>query len=211
MNIRGVELALHPDEDLSNHIRREHDFFEAEILDYIRDNHPNHEVIIDIGANIGNHTMYFANFLTYKLIWAFEPIRENFLLLDQNIKNTKPHLGASVCATDHAISNVNGMVRITPNFGNMGASQISSDGLREVESITIDTLFAKANVTLLKIDVEGYEPEVIKGAQETINNSHPLILIEDWYRVYSTLLPEYEIEQAWPEHQTFLYRWKNET
>lgn len=208
MNIRGVELELHPDEDLSNHIRRENDFFEAEILDYILEKHPHHEVIIDVGANIGNHTMFFANFLTYKVVWAFEPIRENFVILDRNIKRTKPYLGGTVIATDHAVSSSNGSVKITPNFGNMGASIISPDGERWVDSITIDTIFAPAPVTLMKIDVEGHEPEVIAGAQKTIQNSHPLILIEDWGRVYGALLPDYEIEQAWPDHQTFLYRWK---
>ena len=213
MRIRGVELELHPEgEALSDHIRRENDFFEAEILDYLRDNHKFQRVIIDVGANIGNHTLYFANFLVSSFIWAFEPVLENFLLLENSLKHhiqERPMTHAIVIPLNYALSSKTQKVRITPNFGNMGASQISDDGAREVKATTIDTvLSSESNVTLIKIDVEGYEPEVIKGAQETIQLHRPLILIEDWGREYDSLLPDYEIEKAWPEHQTFLYRWK---
>src|SRR5260221_8795610 len=83
-----VNLLVHDaGEDFSDAIIRDNDFYERDILDYIRDNYPIHECILDVGANIGNHTVYFAKYLDYKAIVAFEPIPDNFVLLKENIKD----------------------------------------------------------------------------------------------------------------------------
>lgn len=202
MQIRGIEIHLHEREDLSDHIRREKDFFEADILDYLKDYHPVHETIIDIGANIGNHSVYFANYMKYSLLAAFEPIPANYNLLIQNLTGSK-----HIQLYNFAVADKRGTLRLSPDTDNMGASKVREDGSIEVRAMTIDSCYFD-NVTLMKIDVEGYEPYVLEGAKDTIFRSHPLILIEDWKGTYGKLLPDYEIEKAWPEHSTYLYRWK---
>jgi FkbM family methyltransferase len=203
MNIRGIEVALHEDEMLSNHIRETRDFFEADILDYIKEHYPQQKTIVDVGANIGNHSIYFANFLKYEAILCFEPVPENFDLL---VKNMTRYSGIGM--TGYALSNKAGTLRMRPNRENMGASQVDENGSLETQCYPLDW-FSLQDVTLLKIDVEWHEPEVLSGAQDTIWRSHPLILIEDIENRYGHLLPDYTLEAGWPQHSTYLYKWRH--
>jgi hypothetical protein len=121
--LRGKTFYTHDDEDLSNHIHREQDFFEAEILDFLRDNYPTHWTIIDAGANIGNHTVYFARFLKYMNIIAFEPIDENWDIL---LENVAPYSG--IYCYKYALSDSAGTIPMTAARRNMGMSGYDVNG-----------------------------------------------------------------------------------
>lgn len=202
MRIRDVEIHLHENEDLSNHIRRESDFFEAPILDYLAINYNEQKIILDIGANIGNHTLYFAKYLKASTIFAFEPLEENFKLLVQNCAPYK-----NVFPIRVALGRNYSVSLMQPDRRNMGASHMAPNGIIEVPVMPLDHFAFGERVTLIKIDVEGFEPSVLDGAYDTINTWHPDILIEDWDQEYAKYLPGYVLEKAWPEHQTYLYRW----
>lgn len=203
VKIRDINLVVHPNEALSNSIVRDGDFFEADILDYLRNTHPIHSYVLDVGANIGNHSTYFANFLICKMIFAFEPVMANYKLL---VKNT--YCYKNVITLPIAITNTETSVKMKLNYGNMGANEVSDDGEEKVEAFSLDWLFIRFNtpVTLIKIDVEWHEPQVLAGARKLIDKWKPLILIEDTLNQYGGLLPGYEVEKAWPEHNTYLYR-----
>ena len=203
MKIRNIEIELHQaGEALSDHIRRENDFYEAEILDYIALNFPVHQVILDIGANIGNHSLYFANFLKYHKIVAYEPIPRNYYLLIQNLARYK-----NVEISTFALSDREEKVPMFEFPPNMGASGYNKDGPLMVSGYPLDAFHHK-DVTFMKIDVENFEEQVLAGAKETINRNKPLILIEDGYNKYAELLPQYECIASWSGYKTFLYRWK---
>jgi FkbM family methyltransferase len=205
VKLRGIDLALHdPFDDLSGAINRNGDFWESNILDYIRDTHPVHKTIVDIGANIGNHSVYFASFLEYESILAIEPIKENFELLRVNMAPFDNIGLAAFAVSDHT-----GYVRMKYHGSNFGAHYITDDGEREIPSFTLDRI-GLHSVTLLKIDAEWHEPQILEGASETLIRCRPLILIEDAQGEYASLLPQYEVERAWEEHSTFLYRWKDD-
>lgn len=203
VDLRGMRLALYPEgEGVSDGIRRSGDFYEAVILDYLRDQHPVQRTIVDAGANVGNHTAYFATFLVHDRIHAFEPVPANYALLRQNVGSMP-----TVRTYQIALSDQSGPLRMEPNPANMGACRVDVVGTIEVGAITLDSLDLR-NVTLLKIDVEDHEAQVIAGAHDTIARDHPLILMEDWsFGGSAKLLPGYELEQAWPERFTYLYRW----
>lgn len=202
--IRGVELSLHPEgEALSDHIRDRNDFFEVEILEYIKGNFPVHGTIVDIGANIGNHSAYFASFLKYRQILAFEPVPANYILLTKNCAHYR-----GFYPFKFGITNQEKMLQIEPNRGNMGASEVREGGSVEVIGIPLDRM-ALYDVSLVKIDVEWHEPEVLQGAYATIQKNKPLILIEDVRDEYGRLLPDYTKIGSWPEHRTYLYKWSS--
>lgn len=190
-------------EALSDHIVREQDYFEREILDYLETNHKKQKTILDVGANIGNHTLFFATHLEYDGIIAFEPIVDNYNLLKENTKNFNVQL------RNEAAGETTTMVKMTINRGNMGACEIDPYGTVSVHQIRLDDLFV-GEVSLIKIDVEWAEIQVLEGARNLILEDKPIILIEDSDYSYTDYLQRlgYEIEASWPHHKTYLYTWR---
>lgn len=190
-------------EALSDHIDLHRDYFEEDILNYLSDKHPVNEVIIDVGANIGNHTVYFAQYLEYSQIIAFEPVPANFKILRENTKRFP-----NIQLRYQAVGAERKMVRMLANAGNMGASEINPEGDINVMQVRIDDLLLRDKVTLMKIDVEWYEPQVLLGAANIIETDKPLILVEDSLNTYADTFAsmKYTPEKAWPEHKTYLYR-----
>jgi hypothetical protein len=100
-----------------------------------------------------------------------------------------------------------GSVRIHVDEANAGHSRIAQDGELEVVQAALDT-FGLQDVTLVKIDVEGAELEVLEGAAVTIARWRPLVVIEDWTGPAraAAVLPGYRLAVDWGEaHQTYLF------
>lgn len=192
IRLRDIPFFLHDDEYLSNAIVSKKDFLESDILDYMRDNHRSHNTILDIGANIGNHSVYFANFLNYGSIMAFEPDGFNYGYLAINMAPYKNIGLAKMAVSDHT-----GIVKFQRDFGEDAVACMSIDktGLTAV--------------TLMKIDAEWHEPEILDGATDTIIRCRPLILIEDVNVEHHRILAPlgYKIERAWVEQSTYLWKW----
>lgn len=196
------ELEIHDTfEGISNHIRTTQDFYENEILDYLADNYYFKNVILDVGANIGNHTVFFTEYMPCSVVVAIEPALRNFEVLQRNTLNR------SVVRYFGAASDKFGIVKILLNESNMGTSRISEEGNCEVPCFPIDSLIFEKPISLMKIDVEYHEPQVLAGAKETINKHHPTILIEDWDAKYKELLPGYREIKFWEKYRTYLYEW----
>lgn len=193
--VRGVELALHPSPDyVSDVIRETGDFYEAAILDELTRRVAG-GVLVDVGAMIGNHTTFFARFLPHTAIHAFEPIAANRRVLRANVAPFP-----TVTVHPVALSSKAGTVLMSAPAGNLGHASIGAG--RPVKAMTLDS-FAFQDVNLLKIDVEGHEPEVLAGARDTIARCRPLILIEDWSG--PPTIPGYRLVAEWETaHQTFL-------
>lgn len=205
-NIRDTSLYVHEHDLFSEHIRRTKDYYEASILDFIYLNLPMQKSIVDVGANIGNHSMYFARYLEFNKLYFFEPFKENWDVLIANIMSLEVEIRDKTRGWQLGLSNINGIKKFVPNLTNMGAGEISPDGSIDIGVTTLDDV-GISDVTLLKIDVEWHEPEVLEGARKTIERDKPFILIEDTLNIYGSLLHEYGYEaiQKWPEHGTYLY------
>lgn len=76
-------------EIVSDNMAQTNNFFEIGFLNFIRENYENQSGIIDIGANIGNHSLFFAKFLNCDVVHSFEPVESNIGLLRTNMKNFK--------------------------------------------------------------------------------------------------------------------------
>ena len=148
-------------------------------------------VICDIGANIGNHTVYFAKHCVPRIIYAFEPVKETFEYLMDNVRLN--HFEDTVNAMNVALGAkaFRGDVKVTDE-SNCGANQIHEDGNGEVTGITLDSL-GIGKVDFFKIDVEGFEYNVIMGGYETLRKSDATIFIEifdDRFERVNSLLEE---------------------
>ena len=61
----NIPIEIYADEHISNIIKNTNSFYEIKFLEYISQNYNKHNTIIDIGANIGNHSLFFSEFLEY--------------------------------------------------------------------------------------------------------------------------------------------------
>ena len=154
-------------------------FFEYGMLEAIEKLPYRPGICLDIGANVGNHTVFFSKFCKFDVIWAFEPSFNSYSLL---CHNTKDFPSQYVICDNFAIGSEYSKVRMSENKENPSWNKIEGDG--EITMIPIQTEY---KVSLMKIDVEGYELEVIKGAYEVIEREKPELFVE-WHDGYEPIL-----------------------
>lgn len=131
--------------------------------------------VLDVGAHVGTHTIWMDRLLDGTgTVYAFEPQKKLFVEL---VVNLYANEAKNVRAMRYALGSREGVIEMNePPPGNEGATRIGSGGDRAALT-TIDSL-ALTNVSLVKIDVEGFEEHVLLGARETIDKSRPVILLE---------------------------------
>ena len=138
------------------------------------------DAMIDAGANIGVFSLQAATVVgeTGK-VYAFEPNRPVFDMLSRSVaanglSDRFALFNAGLGATDST-----GSFHLNAHATNPGSSFISTreDGER-IRIMPIDAIDYAQPVRFIKIDVEGFEPNVIRGARQTIVQHRPMILTE---------------------------------
>jgi FkbM family methyltransferase len=145
-------------------------YYEPQTIEYIKNLGLKNCIILDIGANIGNHShaiKYFSNDCT---IYSFEPLEANYNVLKNNAKGTVNRF-----VTDN-LGNENFITSFWGN-DNLGYTGLSENG-QSCQNIIIDNMFFPRKVGLIKIDVEGHELQALNGAFETIGENLPVIIAE---------------------------------
>ena len=138
--------------------------------------------VVEVGANIGVHTLPLARACAPAPLFAFEPQQQVFQLLCANLATN--NIG-NVIALPYACGAAEGTAAVPPvnyeaegNFGGVALSPEPAAGGTTVRVQTIDGLGLPA-CGLIKIDVEGWEADVLRGAAETIRRSRPRIYLEN--------------------------------
>jgi len=137
--------------------------------------------ILEIGANLGTHTIVLAQLAgIYGQVHAFEPQR---LLFQTMAGNMAINSMTNVYAYQKAVGEVPGYIKVPVlNYEqevNWGALELGKwEQGEEVEQITVDSLSLDA-CHFIKIDVEGMELDVLKGATKTISRFQPLLYVEN--------------------------------
>lgn len=136
---------------------------------------PEGGVVIDAGANIGDCAITFSQIVGYAgQVYAFEPHPLAFKALSLNTSRF-----ANVTPLEAGLSDQKSQVHFTPD-PNSGASFVSSDGPIVVKVTTLDALLLPIleRCDLIHLDVEGFEPRVLRGGFGLIQKFHPLLLVE---------------------------------
>lgn len=145
------------------------------------------DVFIDIGAGFGLHTLYVANFIKKEeRVYTFEPLESNIRLLKRNIALNK--LGKCITVIPTTLSNQTNntldfyIPRSKRNVCMVGSlAALHRQGISiKVRNMRLDDYWQNINkkIGLIKIDVEGAELEVLKGAREILSRYKPSLLIE---------------------------------
>jgi len=167
------------------------------VMEFLQDIVKSSKTILDIGSHAGSHTVLYKHINPECSIYCFEPQLEMYNLLHHNIvKNNF----TKVTALNNGVANISIKSSMSKsvldgdNVGkdieygtgkrfNLGGLQIGNGG-EEIETITIDSL-GLTECDYIKIDVEGFEPLVLIGAEQTIKKFKPTILFESNHKVVS--------------------------
>jgi FkbM family methyltransferase len=137
-------------------------------------------IVIDVGSNIGITTTIMSRFVSNGHVISIEPNPEVFNILELNIKQNEIR---NVTPLQIALTDSKGHVAFNPDsaFGHLLHQDNQNFGSISVEATTLDLLVESLNlqkVDFIKIDVEGFEPNVIAGAKKTIARFQPMIYCE---------------------------------
>ncbi len=127
-------------------------------------------VIIDVGANIGIFSLAASQNFQNAEIYALEPHPDAYSRLVENLKLNRAD---NVRPLNRAVCSMSGPVRLSAGASTTAGS-VSDAGNLSIDGISLDDLCAERaidHVGLLKIDVEGGEVEVLRGAGKTLENT----------------------------------------
>jgi FkbM family methyltransferase len=140
-------------------------------------------VALDIGANIGNHSVFFSDL--FEEVFAFEPNPRTFFLLKFNSEHAC--FKRNIRCFNFGLSDQNSELLFKASKSNVGGSRIINDlqNVQDGDTFLIEVKCADdfeelsdRKISLIKIDVEGHELSVLKGAKNLIENNKPVILFE---------------------------------
>lgn len=135
------------------------------------------KVMLDIGANIGNHTLFFMKECGMSFSYCFEPIKKVFDILSKNILING--LNDKTCLYNFAVGETDGKAEIASfHSDNLGGTCLRKQDNGQIRVVSIDSLHINDDVAFVKIDVEGFELNVILGMQKLLKEKHPIIFIE---------------------------------
>lgn len=168
----AITLSVHLD---GRYERDELNFLAERIFPQL----PRDSACLDIGANIGNHSLHFAGH--FAKVIALEPHPRTYRLLSLNAE-----LADNVVTLQVGASSEPATIEVVENSSNMGASSIHHDsgtpGCRVAFPLArvddLPEIQGCERIAFIKIDVEGHEAEALRGAAATIARHRPLIAIE---------------------------------
>ena len=134
------------------------------------------DLVIDVGAHIGTYAVPIARVVGASgRVVAIEPMREHFAVLNRNLERNG--LMETVKTVNALVSDLDRDGTMTTVPGNTGSAHfIPSEGTT-MPSIRLDEV-APENTSLVKIDVEGMELEVLQSGLEMIKRDRPILIFE---------------------------------
>lgn len=190
------KVTLHTDDIFLEHfykedfiyrkVARRKVFYENDLLFYLAYAATRGGIYVDVGANIGNHSIFFAKYLADFVI-SIEPsarLREQLVqnMAGNDLKNNLI-IGAAI-GKERAAGRLMIPEGHANNFG-MGTIATTGDQGEPVEIYPLEaileeyrTQIPEKRITLIKIDVEGMGPEVLEGCRGVLAEHHPQVVIE---------------------------------
>lgn len=142
------------------------------------------QLILDIGANTGFYTLLACAANPTAQVISIEPVPRVYQKLLEHLQLN--HFEDRCEVYRLAVSNFVGTAHMHVPYGDIPTSaSLNPSGFRgydgeliEVSVTTVDAIVGKRQVDLVKIDVEGFEPQVLEGMQNTLKSSYPSLFIE---------------------------------
>jgi FkbM family methyltransferase len=174
---RPVRLHI-PDaahDAIQRKIMKSRTFFESNLLRAAQPHIRPGATILDVGANIGNHTVFFGLCCEAASVAAIEPQAHCHRILERNVALN----GLSQVRTFNALAGrAEGFGEFRSAFANnLGATSFEESETGRIPVITLDGLDV-GKVDFMKIDVEGMQMSVLEGATRILETDRPTIWME---------------------------------
>lgn len=180
IDIGGKEYVITSDDDYLEHIGN---CFEPQMVKLFRALASDSEIILDVGANIGCTAILFGELA--KRVYAFEPSQTTFAFLEKNISRSGRR---NVFLQNMGLGEKPGEYTLTfapsNRSGGFVSDQTQASVGHTVEKIVIRQMdevvqsWKLPRVDFIKIDVEGFEGHVIRGARRTLSTHRPVVVLE---------------------------------
>ena len=191
-------------------IYEQKNFYEIKTLDFIKEKYGHISNIVEVGANIGNHMLYYCSQMQAEMVYCFEPNKINRSVLEKNISLN--HLENNAKVFDVALGEKNGNgVEKSFSLANTGMNKIETVDSASVQGVSIMPMdyYSFQKIDFIKIDVEGFEVPVLLGARETIKRNQPVVMIEVFDQNLATVtqfMSELNYEKKYiVEEHNFIY------
>lgn len=182
LQYRGKEVKFFiPDGDhdrIQKRILLTRTFYEEPILSFLNENMGlKGRRVVDVGANMGNHTVFFGVVSEVTSCLSFEPAPRAFSTLSKNIEING--LSNVARASSAALSDAASTLTIGEYYAdNQGMTSFVEDENGSTHSTTLDDVVGDVGIDFLKIDVEGMAIKVLKGARGCLQTHKPNVLVE---------------------------------
>jgi FkbM family methyltransferase len=175
-------------------------------------------IILDIGGGIGASLKLFLDSFPDCKIMVFEPVSENFQAIKIRFPSS-PNIEFINCAAgnENSEKQINIASRITsssllplsadPDSQVFNESNLGKAGVETIRIVRLDDFFAlnKDEIGIMKIDVQGYEMDVLKGAGSTLKRTDIVVLEANNHEGYSGSAKYYDTDKYLREHNFALY------
>ena len=177
-NVNGIQIKVGVSSELEQFRTETYGTKEPETIDWIDNNLKEHDVLFDVGANIGLYSLYAARLNPTCKVYSFEPESQNYASLCKNIalNSVTNVIPCNFPLSDRETFDFFYVRELQPgsalhSFGRLSDFRGASDATplkQGALSTTLDALVGKYGVsqpTLLKIDVDGIEQKILDGAE----------------------------------------------
>jgi FkbM family methyltransferase len=154
--------------------------YEVEILQRFASAIAPGATVYDVGANVGIFTLV-AGVKAGRSgqVYAFEPVERNLRYLRRHVALNEL---ANCSIVEAAVSDTDGVVRFSAASWENSMGRLSADGELAVPSVTLDEcIYGERKLrapSVIKIDVEGVELQVLHGAKRAVTEHHPALFVE---------------------------------
>lgn len=176
----SFEIKLNPNNGLVDKEIYSKGSWEPNMLREIRKHISKTSICLDIGANIGQHSLYMATVATHGKVYAFDPIPSLAKQIQESVSKNNYN---NVEVFTFGLSNENIIKEIYLNNLNMGNTtfkkRLGASSVEKAETKIFDDFWnERAQIDFIKMDVEGYEYYALLGMKKSLEKYKPVMIIE---------------------------------